>query len=109
MELEEQLNGWQHGQAFKVHWKDRLCQWDWCVCNIQHITFFFVADVDSQRALLDLYLFEPSQEHRDNHLYVPLSHTHMKVSRLSGEDAYIIDRQGSMNDPAVQGPTSLPI
>ena len=26
MELEEQLNDWQHGQAFKVHWKDRSCQ-----------------------------------------------------------------------------------
>jgi hypothetical protein len=28
---------------------------DWRMCNIQHITFFFVpaADVDSQRALLD--------------------------------------------------------
>ena len=26
MELEEQLNGWYHGQAFKVHWKDRSCQ-----------------------------------------------------------------------------------
>ena len=29
----------------------------------------------------------------------------MKVSRVSGEDVHFIDRQGSMNVPAVLGPT----
>ena len=44
MELEEQLNGWYHGQAFKVHWKDRSCQWDSCltgVCVISNILHSF--------------------------------------------------------------------
>ena len=73
-------------QAFKVHWKGRSCQWDSCltgvcvcVCNIQHIIFFFItaADIDrfvSARAI-------PGT--RANHSFVPLSHTDMKVSRVS--------------------------
>ena len=52
--------------------------------------------------MTDLYLCE--QEHKVT-LFVPLSHTDMKVSRVSGEDVHFIDRQGSMNISAVQGPT----
>ena len=57
---------------------------DWRMCNIQHITFFFVpaADVDSQRALLD-DRFESARTipgTRDNHSFVPLYHTDTKVS-----------------------------
>ena len=85
---------------------------DWCVGNIQHITFFFVtaADVDSHRALLDdrFVSARAIPGTRDNHSFVPLSHTDMKISRVSGEDAHFIDRQGNMDVPAVQGPTSLP-
>ena len=62
---------WRDGQAFKVTGMTDLVSetvvWLVCVCNIQHITFFFVtaADVDSQRALLDdrFVLLEPSHEH----------------------------------------------
>ena len=74
------------------------------MCNIQHIIFFFVtaADIDrfvSARAI-------PGT--RDNHSFVPLSHTDMKVSRVSGEEVHFIDKQGNMDVPVVQGRTILP-
>ena len=85
---------------------------DWSVCNILHIIFFYVtaADIDSQRALLDDRFVSARNipGTRDNHSFVPMSHTDMKVSRVSGEEVHFMGKQCNMDVPVVQGRTILP-
>ena len=74
------------------------------MCVISKICFVTAADIDSQRALLDDRFisarFIPRTQINDS--FVPLTHTDMKVSRVSGEEVHFIDKQGNVDVPAIQ-------
>ena len=83
---------------------------NWCMCNIQHATFYSVtaAEIDSQRELLDdgFASVRTIPWTQNSNSLVPLFHIDMKVSRVWRETANFVDKQINMDVHAVQGPTS---
>ena len=81
---------------------------DWCSKNINGVKFFFISSATiTEHATLLKDRFEKQSTMpgtRDNHQFVPLSNTELKVSRVSGDNDFSVYSTIGRQHPTVTEP-----